>query len=81
MIYFHSQEWHYWKSYVICDLELEIRNRINCNLVFFKVNPNELIKKIILSATVDVIFKTAIVTSPYERLFTQFGDSALLMYG
>ena len=25
-------------------------------------------------------FKTVIDTSPYERWFTQFGDSALLMY-
>ena len=25
-------------------------------------------------------FKTVIVTSPYERWFTQFGDNTLLMY-
>jgi len=32
-----------------------------------------------LNVTVDVL-KTTIVTSPYERWFTQFGDSSLLMY-
>ena len=68
------------KSYVVCDLEFEIINRINGNLLFFQVNPNELIKKIILNVIVVDAFKTVIVTSPYERWFKQFGDSVLLMY-
>ena len=70
-----------WLSWVICDLEFEIRNRINCNFIFFKVGSNELIKKIILNVTVDSSFKTVIVTSLYERIFTLFGDNTLLMYG
>ena len=33
-----------------------------------------------MNVIVDSIFKTAVTTSSYERWFTQFGDSALLMY-
>ena len=67
-------------SCVIGDLELEIRNRIQGNLVWCQVEPEALMKENMINSTAtdaswDISFSHA-KTVKYTKEFTQVGDSA-----
>ena len=68
---------------IIGDIELEIRNRIQCNLVYCQVDPNVLIEEKRASTIINAqdigeffdIAKTEASRASYFKEFTQVGDA------